>query len=272
MDWDNPSAQHPEWPAEARYLPQTALGADGRSIDLLWTNTVAFQKLQRYAHGDIELDDYLDFIGTHRSAEQRALCIYASDAEIFDFRPGRYRTEEALSGDSEWQRVAGAFAQLSGLEGMRLTTPSAALERTKPSSVTRVRLETAACPVPVKKQRKYNLTRWAVTGRDDIAINAACQRIYSAIANAKPKDPVWKELCHMWASDFRTHITETRWKEYCAKLDAMEQRLSVGPSSAPTPIAGRAGQRPLYQRGDRCVVGAARPPPWACGQMARLRQ
>ena len=238
MDWDNPSAHHPEWAAEARYLPQTALGADGRSIDLLWTNTVAFQKLQRYAHGDIELDDYLDFIGAHRSAELRALCIYASDAEIFDFRPGRYRTEEALSGESEWQRVAGAFAQLSGMQGMRLTTPSSALEHTKPSSVKRVRLETAACPVPVKKQRKYNLTRWAVTGRDDIAINAACQRIYSAIATAKPKDPVWKELCHMWASDFRTHITETRWKEYCAKLNAMEQRLSVGPSSAPTPIEG----------------------------------
>ena len=238
MDWDNPSAHHPDWPAEARYLPQTALGADGRSIDLLWTNTVAFQKLQRFAHGDIELDDYLDFIATHRSAEQRALCIYASDAEIFDFRPGRYRTEEALSGESEWQRVAGAFAQLSGLEGMQLTTPSAALERTKAPSTIRVRLETAACPVPVKKQRKYNLTRWAVTGRDDIAINAACQRIYGAVADLKPRDPMWKELCHLWASDFRTHITETRWKDYCAKLSAIEERLSVGPSSAPAPIPG----------------------------------
>jgi hypothetical protein len=238
MDWDNPSAHHPDWPAEARYLPQTALGADGRSIDLLWTNTVAFQKLQRFAHGDIELDDYLDFIGTHRSAEQRALCIYASDAEIFDFRPGRYRTEEALSGESEWQRVAGAFAQVSGLKGIQLTTPSAALERTKAPSTIRVRLETAACPVPVKKQRKYNLTRWAVTGRDDIAINAACQRIYGAVATLKPRDPMWKELCHLWASDFRTHITETRWKEYCAKLAAIEERLSVGPSSVPARIPG----------------------------------
>ena len=32
--------------------------------------------------------------------------------------------------------------------------------------------------MPVKKQRKYNLARWAVTGRDNLAINAACQRIY----------------------------------------------------------------------------------------------
>jgi hypothetical protein len=43
MDWDNPASHHPEWEAELRYAPQRALGADGRSIALLWTNTVAFQ-------------------------------------------------------------------------------------------------------------------------------------------------------------------------------------------------------------------------------------
>ena len=35
--------------------------------------------------------------------------------------------------------------------------------------------------MPVKKQRKYNLARWAVTGRDDLGINAACERIYRGI-------------------------------------------------------------------------------------------
>ena len=33
----------------------------------------------------------------------------------------------------------------------------------------------------MKKQRKYNLARWAVTGRDNLAINAACQRIYEGM-------------------------------------------------------------------------------------------
>ena len=47
-----------------------------------------------------------------------------------------------------------------------------------------LRLESAACPVPVKKQRKYNLARWAVTGRDDLGINAACERIYRGLARA----------------------------------------------------------------------------------------
>jgi hypothetical protein len=242
MDWDNPSSHHPEWPAEARYQAQEALGADGRAIDLLWTNTVAFQKLQRFAHGDIEIEDYLEFVATHRSEEARALCIYASDAEIFDFRPGRYKTEEAMSGESEWQRLAGAFSELQATPGMRLTTPSAALERTKSSSAKPVSLETAACPVPVKKQRKYNLTRWAVTGRDDIAINAACQRIYAALSKKDAGDGEWKTLCRLWASDFRTHITDSRWKAYCAELTATQIRLSSKPSATPNVVCGKKVQ------------------------------
>jgi len=60
---------------------------------------------------------------------------------------------------------------------MRLVTPSTAFTDTKNRDAEPLRLETAACPVPVKKQLKYNRTRCALTGRDDIAINAICQRI-----------------------------------------------------------------------------------------------
>ena len=74
------------------------------------------------------------------------------------------------------------------------------------------------CPIPVKKQRKYNLSRWAVTGRDDIAVNAACERLYRKLAAANAPLGEWKELCYLWASDFRTHITQKRWDEFCAQL------------------------------------------------------
>jgi hypothetical protein len=239
MDWDNPAAHHPEWEPEARYLPQAALGSDGRSIGLLWTNTVAFQKLQRYAHGDISLDDYCDFVSSRRGETARALCLYASDAEIFDFRPGRYRTEESLSAN-EWNRVAAAFSALSGSDGMRLVKPSETLALMANSKAAPLRLETAAYPVPVKKQRKYNLTRWAVTGRDDIAINAACQRIYAALARDHAADAEWKRLCHLWASDYRTHITELRWYAYCAELSAMEARMGTVAAPLPAQAKGRA--------------------------------
>src|SRR5262244_3390108 len=92
-----------------------------------------------------------------------------------------------------------------------------------------LRLESAVCPVPVKKQRKYNLSRWAVTGRDDIGINAACERICRHLVAADAPDADWKELCYLWSSDFRTHITEKRWTAYCVRLRDTETRVSGDP-------------------------------------------
>jgi hypothetical protein len=230
MDWDNPSAHHPEWDAERQYLPQYAAGSDGRKIALLWTNTIAFQQLQRYVHGDTTLETYMRFVRGRRSAGTRALCLYASDAEIFDFRPGRFKTEEKLSAVSEWERLDKAFAGVRAEFGINMIRPDHALkliDRDGGGNV--LQLESAACPVPVKKQRKYNLARWAVTGRDNTAINAACERIYRgmAAANATPAD--WKELCYLWASDFRTHLTEKRWTALCERLEAAEKRWSPAP-------------------------------------------
>jgi hypothetical protein len=228
MDWDNPGAQHPEWAAETRYLPQQAVGSDGRAIDLIWTNTVAFQKLQRFAHGDIDLQDYVDYVRTQRSSSTRALCLYASDAEIFDFRPGRYKTEEKIAATGEWNRVAQAVAHLAEDEDFSLVAPSDALRlRDSGNAGQKLHLESAACPVPVKKQRKYALARWAVTGRDDIGINAACQRIYEGLVGRKATAATWKELCYLWSSDFRTHITDSRWTAYCAQLQAAEQKYAA---------------------------------------------
>lgn len=227
VDWDNVATFHPHWKPEYRYGSQRALGADGRTIPILWTSTVAFQKMQRLAHDDITLDAYVKFVADQRGANPRLLCLYASDAEIFGFRPGRYRTEEANQGLSEWARIEAAFAAVAALNSIRILSPTGALGAVAEHAVETLRLETAAYPVPVKKQRKYNLTRWAVTGRDDIAINAACQRIYTALRKCEAPDDAWQELCRLWASDFRTHITETRWQNYCRDLQTMESKLGT---------------------------------------------
>jgi hypothetical protein len=107
-----------------------------------------------------------------------------------------------------------------------------------------LRLETADCPIPVKKQRKYNLSRWAVTGRDDLAINAACERIYRGLVAANADPAAWKELCYLWSSDFRTHITEKRWEELCRRLNAAEARWSLAaPPPAPPPQGAQIAAR-----------------------------
>ncbi|MEI9885722.1 MAG: hypothetical protein WDN08_04330 [Rhizomicrobium sp.] len=232
MDWDNPGTAHPDWAGETRYLPQRALGADGRSIGLIWTNTVAFQKMQRFVHRDIEIAPYLDYVRGTAGQSRRALCVYASDAEIFDFRPGRYKTEEKNVG-GEWTRMAEAFARL-GAE-FELIAPSEVLNLSDAAQAGQtLRLETAAAPIPVKKQRKYNLARWAVTGRDDLGVNAACERIYRGLVAKDGDAAAWKELCYLWASDFRTHITEKRWAGFCARLRDAEAKWSEGPA-APAP-------------------------------------
>lgn len=237
VDWDNVANFHAHWRTDYRYAPQRALGADGRSIPILWTNTVAFQKLQRLAHDDISLDDYVGFVASQRNTRPRLFCLYASDAEIFGFRPGRYRTEEANQGAAEWSRMQAAFAAVAELDGVRLVAPSEALRVPADHAGETLRIESAAYPVPVKKQRKYNLTRWAVTGRDDLAVNAACQRIYGALKKTGAPDEDWQELLRLWASDFRTHITERRWRNFCRDLKAMEQRLGTD-GDRPLPPAG----------------------------------
>jgi hypothetical protein len=228
MDWDNPSSHH-QWPAEMALRPQRAIGSDGRTIALLWTNTVAFQKLQRHAHGDIGIEDYLAYVRAQRGSGPRALCLYASDTEIFDFRPGRYKTEEKMSG-GEWQTLEHAFARLRAEAGSEMVLPSQLLSAAVKSQP--VRLETSECPIPVKKQRKYNLSRWAVTGRDDLAVNAACERLYRKLVAANAPLAAWKELCYLWASDFRTHITEQRWSDFCARLKVADDDA---PSALPSP-------------------------------------
>ncbi|MBL6853015.1 MAG: glycoside hydrolase family 57 [Alphaproteobacteria bacterium] len=231
MDWDNPGAAHPQWTGETRYLPQRALGADGRSIGLVWTNTVAFQKMQRFVHRDIEIDPYLEYVRGHRAVQRRALCVYASDAEIFDYRPGRYKTEEKCTGD-EWMRMEEVFERLTAEFEMVAPSDVLKLHDAKDAGQT-LRLETAAMPIPVKKQRKYNLARWAVTGRDDLGVNAACERIYRGMCAGKATAADWKELCWLWASDFRTHVTEKRWAKFTARLASAEATWSAAPSPAP---------------------------------------
>lgn len=233
MDWDNPSAHNPDWNSELQYLPQYAKGADGRTIQVLWTNTAAFQQLQRYIHGDTSLETYLRFVRGRRSMGTRALCLYASDAEIFDFRPGRFKTETKLSGSSEWERLHTALTGVRSEIGINLIGPQHVLKLINREGGGKVlELETPACPVPVKKQRKYNLARWSVTGRDNTAINAACERIYRGML-AKDTTPAdWKELCYLWASDFRTHLTQKRWEALCERLEAAEARWSKPEATA----------------------------------------
>lgn len=232
MEWDNPSRFHPDWSSELRYLPQIACGQHGEEIALIWNKSIAFQKFQRVAHGEMELAEYLPYLHGHLSGNPRVFPLYGNDVEIFDFRPGRYHTEAALGGTSEWERIGSVLDALTTDDRFEFVLPSATLRwMDSPGAGNRLHLESAEDPVPVKKQEKYNITRWAVTGRNDLGINTRCQRLYEALKK-RADDEVWRELCYLWSSDFRTHITEKRWAGYLNRLETFEKRVGIGDSAS----------------------------------------
>ncbi|MEI7893778.1 MAG: hypothetical protein WCI05_11835 [Myxococcales bacterium] len=252
LEWENSWRANPSWDRRWAYAPQLLHASNGASArtQLLWNQSIAFQKVQRFVHGELELDDLLNYVDAQRGPEERAFCIYGSDAEIFDYRPGRFRTEGVLE-HQEWRRLTTLFAALRDREGLTFELPMIIASRRFPLLGDRyLEPQSAAEPVPTKKQGKYNVTRWAVTGRDDLLINTACQRIHDALLDVPLEDPRWGELCELWASDFRTHITDARWTAYRKRLASVldSHHLAIALRDAT-----RAGRDPLQSVQDALI-------------------
>lgn len=221
MEWNNAFHAHPEWDPRWRWHWQRAEGPDGADVPVVWVDTFDFQKLQRLVAGDIAQNEFLaHWRGRLPAAGETAprhAFFYGSDAEVFDFRPGRYRDEHGEAGGDprgEWDTVSEAAAWLAAEPRMALAPLAAALdEPPSPQCGLRLRLGTVAQPVPVKKQEKYNLNRWAVTGRGDLELNTACHARARELAAGDGDDEAWRDLLFLWSSDLRTHLAAERWQE-----------------------------------------------------------
>lgn len=226
MEWNNPAREHPEWNKNLRYLPQRVKGAEGEELGLIWNKSISFQKFQRYVHAEIDIKEMFDYVGSHIGDQIRALPLYGNDVEIFDFRPGRYMTEAAIQQDGEWKRIEDLYLSLLSRSEFQFIKPSEVLKLNDQTHAGQLlSLSTAGQPIPVKKQQKYNILRWAITGRDDFSINTRCWRLFQTVNTAETATiEDWKELCYLWSSDFRTHITDKRWENFLDRLESFEKR------------------------------------------------
>ncbi|MFM2403804.1 MAG: hypothetical protein RL223_1684 [Pseudomonadota bacterium] len=253
MDRDNIRLAQDLHGQPMRALPTAALGPDGRQLPVLWTDSNLFQNLQRAVHGDRPDDEYLAYVEHRAGHDGLPLPIYCNDAEVFDFRPGRFHTETAPA-DGEWQRLATLCQRLRDERGLQWRLPSQALridQATRPARPSP--LGSIAHPVPVKKQAKYNLNRWSVTGRDDLWLNSQCHQLTRQLMRqaGAGDTPDWALLCELWASDLRTHITDGRWQQ---ALQRLEQALTA--SSAAEPVtADPAGPGALDAFGEVAADG-----------------
>ncbi|MBW0294772.1 glycoside hydrolase [Shewanella xiamenensis] len=222
VEWDNPYSHNPNWSNTLLDRPQSLQAASGRTIKVIWNHAIAFQKFQRYVHGELTLEDYLHYLVKIFKPGMLAFPVYGSDAEVFDFRPGRYQTE-ADHVEGEWQRISTLFNTLAGMDNYCWQLPQHILKFWQESNA--VEITNAEHPVSVKKQAKYNVSRWGLSGRNDLLLNSLCYQLFTTLAhNPHATEQDWRNLCRMWASDLRTHITAKRYQQL---------NLVANPANAP---------------------------------------
>lgn len=227
LDWAEAASHHPEWPSDLSGRPQTIRGA-GSEMPVVWSDAISFQKFQRYAHGELSAEEYFEFLSLQQEKGAKAIPLYTSDAEVFDYRPGRFQSEANLGGAVEYERIRLLLTAMQKSGVANFVLPSEVLSCLDHNAEP-LRIESAAAPVTVKKQRKYNLLRWGLTGRSDLRLNTYCWRRLAQIQNSgSGSEEEWRSLLHVWASDFRTHITKKRWNK-------LQKGLELLPPSAELP-------------------------------------
>ncbi len=206
------------------YSPRNIENADADTLTVLWNDSIAFQKFQRYTQGTITFEEYLQYLFiTENKHTFSVFPLYGSDLEIFDYRPGNM--SRFFTSSFEMQKIETLFSTLSKKENVSLITPSKVLELFAPlKNLPKIELGSSSEPILCKKQIKYNPTRWAVTGRDDSIINGECYQLYQLMNDienhTKKKLPSkdWKALAYLWSSDFRTNCTDEKFLSYSHDL------------------------------------------------------
>ncbi len=216
MEWNNAQAAISNESVNQFSKSKTII--DDQEVDILWCDTVSFQKFQKFVHGEISLDSYCDWLEGYTLDQDGALCLYCSDAEIFGFRPNRYGTEITPT-LNEWERIEVLMKQLQD----NTILPS---ELSK-SNETPIKLTNAENPIIVKKQQKYNINRWGITGRNDHDLNTFCYRLFDHARTLGSSFSVddWKNLLKLASSDLRTHIEEKRWENAKKIREDFENRF-----------------------------------------------
>lgn len=233
MDWNNP-AKFNRYPEETQYQPQRLAGSSGKRLRLLWNHSISFQKFQRYVFGEQSLEDELAYLRERvPSTGERSFLLYGSDVEILDYTPGK-RPAKTNAG-TIMARIRELLAALKRHDAMEVVSPSAVLERFPGGQV--LDLASPEYPIPCKKQEKYNLTRWAVTGQEDTVQNTTVTKLYRRIqdlnffieqgilkAAEAEQRALEQAVSYLWASDFRTYASSRKLGNFNRLARASLQR------------------------------------------------
>jgi hypothetical protein len=193
-----------------RYNPQYLSDDYNNLIEVIWNDSTMFQQFQRFIHDEFSENKYLSFIKNYIKNQKGYLSLYGNDVEIFNFRPGRHKEEKKII-NNEWKKIENFLLKIS--KRYEIININQIFNKKKKI----LKSSNFENSIYVKKQKKYNITRWAVTGRNDTYINSF---LHKKFQNTNLQKKSIKKKLFLLSSDFRTHITQKRWnffKKYLNK-------------------------------------------------------
>jgi hypothetical protein len=248
MEWNNPySINASFWDESFGFAPAIAKGVKSQ-IPVIWTNSILFQQFQRTATELNTLENYLSMIERFISKGYKYIPIYSSDVEIFNFRPGRFHTENPIA-SNEWENIKKIILALKNYGEFLL--PNEILQFVNKNAV--LDLACASYPIIVKKQPKYSLSRWSVAGLGGHYINTLCHNCYENI-KTKADDNLWKGLLKFWGSDYRTHTTLKKWQYAVGYLEKLAHEYKIGNFLDAKSINSNEKKEEITLKGNNCSV------------------
>ena len=214
---------------EIKFHPNTLSSQTGEQLDVIWSSYIAYQKFQRYINGDIEKNDYLQYILKQKnSSSDSCFPFYSSDLEIFGYNNPVLR----LAGDgNEIHRFRQILDELEKDSGIEFILPSDVLKKFPPKE--KILMDSAKYSILQKKQDKFSVSRWAVCGRDNSTRNSFCYQLYKKVNRLKLlegennlDEQLTNELIDCWASDFRTHTTDAKNQEFSKITNTLSSKLN----------------------------------------------
>ncbi|MDX9703222.1 MAG: hypothetical protein RBU23_09280 [Candidatus Auribacterota bacterium] len=225
MDWDN-ADEFNDYPPDLRYQPAMVKGVGGARVPVIWNSSLNSYKFQRCIYNRLSSDDFTASVVSHFHPDNdRALLLYGTDWEIFDYRPA---IQQEVSG--EVAKIEKILAKLAAYEECELVNPTEILEKLPPKQD--ITIETPESPLPCKNRDDYNVVRWAVSGRDNVNLNTECYKIFHRLKSleffnglAGNNNTHWCDVNELWGSDLRTKTTDEKYYSGRAKTGEVSRLL-----------------------------------------------
>ena len=211
---------------EEKFRPRkikTSLG----ELNIIWNSYISYQKFQRYVNGDIDKDEYFNYILDNSHKNKSCFPFYGSDMEIFGYK----NPVLGLEGTGrEIERFRRILEMIQDEKGLEFILPSEVPIKFAPKE--KIDLKSARFAILGKKQDKFTVTRWATCGRDNSKNNTLCYKalkkirtIYFLDEDESKKEEYISQLCDCWASDFRTHTVEEKYLIFNQIISILNKKL-----------------------------------------------